>query len=104
VFLVHRKLCQAKMCSFGKKLKKHFCSKKPQNCFLGKLKNEAFSIDISSISLHNHKQTLNNIFVSSLQTKITILKINIGRNANMEILIMSAEILLRTLQLVHNGI
>jgi hypothetical protein len=32
------------------------------------------------------------------------LKINIGRNANMEILIMSAEILLRTLQLVHNGI
>jgi hypothetical protein len=47
---------------------------------------------------------LNSRLVSSLLTEIMILKIYIGRNANMEILIMSAEILLRTLQLVHNGI
>jgi hypothetical protein len=32
VFLVHKKLCQAKVGSVGKK---SFCSKKAQNAFLG---------------------------------------------------------------------
>jgi hypothetical protein len=41
VLLAHKKLCQAKMGPFGKKLEKHFfffllfCSKKDQNCVSG---------------------------------------------------------------------
>lgn len=70
MFLVHKKLCQAKMGMIGKKLKKQFvyffALKKPKNCVLEKLENKTFakklfhtfSIDKRSISQRNLKQAL----------------------------------------------